>query len=212
MNWREQLDSSSSTRWTLRIHFFRYHWQNIPATCFRWLHPRAWSNLSLHQKVLLPPQGYYREPSWVCVLISKIRSWPSSIIYWYCVICMTTVWTSSGKSETDVMNAMWLSNSRSQRLASLMLSSLAIKSRTASDAWMMIASRQWWILLCLLTLRRRKDALGLEYCLVSLYRTMQPRQPNHMTWFNQRSTETYPREKRIMSQILRILRMHLQNE
>ena len=52
----------------------------------------------------------------------------------------------SGKSETDVMNAMWFSNSRSQRLASLMLSSLAIKSRTASGAWMMIASRQRQIL------------------------------------------------------------------
>ena len=73
---------------------------------------------------------------------------------------MTTVWTSSGKSETDVMNAMWFLNFLSQRMASLMLSYLAIKSRTASGAWMMISSRQWRILLCLLTLRRCKDALG----------------------------------------------------
>ena len=163
MNRREQLDSSSSTRWTLRTYFIRYHWQNIPATCFRWWHSRAWSDLSFYQKVLLQRQGYYREPSWVCCLISKIRSWPCTIIYWYCVFCMTTVWTCSGKSETDVMNAMWLSNSRSQRLASLMLSSLATKSRTASGAWMMIASRQWRTLLCLMTLRRCKDALGLVY-------------------------------------------------
>ena len=32
---REQLDSSSSRRWTLRKHFIRYQWRNIPATCFR---------------------------------------------------------------------------------------------------------------------------------------------------------------------------------
>jgi hypothetical protein len=50
---------------------------------------------------------------------------------------------------------------RSQRLASFMLSSLATKSRTASGAWMMIASRQWRILLCLLTLRICKDAFRL---------------------------------------------------
>jgi len=32
---REQLDIYSSTRWTLQMHFIRYHWQNILATCFR---------------------------------------------------------------------------------------------------------------------------------------------------------------------------------
>ena len=39
---------------------------------------------------------------------------------------------NSGKLETDAMSVMWLLNSRSQRLASLMSSSLAIMFRTAN--------------------------------------------------------------------------------
>ena len=160
--------SSGTSGRTYQQHAFSDEW-----------HPGDWSDLRIYKKVSLQPQGYNRGPSWVCFLISKIlrHMYDDGMDKlrkvrdrcYECIVVLKFSKATFGFTHVKifgykVQDGKWcLDDDRKQAVTDTLM---------ATD------------------LKKMQRCLGVGIFLVSLYRTMQPRQPNYMTWLNQRSTET----------------------
>ena len=94
---------------------------------------------------------------------------------------MTTVWTSSVKSETDVMNAMWFSNFSKSTFGFTHVKFFGYKVQDGK--WCLDDDRKQAVTDTSMPndLKKMQRCLGVGIFLVSLYRTMQPSQPNCIT-------------------------------
>ena len=94
----------------------------------------------------------------------------------------TVIWTSSVKSETDVMNAMWFSNFSKSTFGFTHVKFFGYKVQDGK--WCLDDDRKQAVTDTPMPtdLKKTQTCLGVGiYFLVSLYRTMQPSQPIYMT-------------------------------
>jgi hypothetical protein len=94
---------------------------------------------------------------------------------------MTTVWTSSGKSETDIMNAMWFSNFSKSTFGFIHVKFFGYKVQDGK--WCLDYDRKQEVTDTPMPtdLKKTQTCLGVGIFLVSLYRTMQPSHTNCIT-------------------------------